>query len=311
MNEIDKKQIQPRMLNLLRARTLIYRRAKNYQAIGLVISLGVPLVGLGAAAQLPASTPFIAFLALTFSYLDVLFFDPWLRTQLSIAAKLQEDFDCAVLGMDWNAFLAGSRVDPEQVFEDARRTLSAKDEQRLLDWYPLPVITLPLHLARLICQRTNIWYDSTLRKRYRMILLLGAVTLTLFVVIGALWIDATMTSFVLSALVPMTPIMIWALRERNRHAATCELLDRLNEDVKKLLEKSRAGATEQEISLRSRELQDAIYNHRVSSPLIFDWIYNRLRGRMEECMNASAQELVDQLRLAPTTTVMAARVDKK
>jgi hypothetical protein len=29
--------------------------------------------------------------------------------------------------------------------------------------------------------------------------------------------------------------------------------------------------------MRSRELQDAIYNHRVSSPLIFDWVYNLLR----------------------------------
>jgi len=311
MNEIDKKQVQPRMLNLLRARTLIYRRAKNYQAIGLLISLGLPLVGLAAAALLPASKPFIALFALTFSYLEVLFFDPWLRTQLKTAAKLQEDFDCSLLGMDWNAFLAGSRVDPEQVFEDACRTLSAKDEKRLLDWYPLNVNVLPLHLARLVCQRTNIWYDSALRKRYRAVLLFGVVALMLLVGMGSLWIDTTMTSFVLSALAPMTPVMTWALRERNRHAATCELLDRLNEDVKKLIEKSCAGATEQEISMRSRELQDAIYNHRVSSPLIFDWIYNHLRSRMEENMSAGAQELVDRLRLAPAPMTMAANETKK
>jgi len=109
----------------------------------------------------------------------------------------------------------------------------------------------------------------------------------------------------------MTPVMIWALRERNRHAATCELLDRLNEDVKKLIEESCAGATEQEISMRSRELQDAIYNHRVSSPLIFDWIYNHLRSRMEESMNAGAQELVDRWRLAPVPMTVAAKEHKK
>ncbi len=311
MNEIDKKQVQPRMLDLLRARTLIYRRTKNYQAIGLVISLGLPFAALTSAALFPASKPFIGLFALTFSYLEVLFFDPWLRTQLKTAAKLQEDFDCTLLGMDWNAFLAGSPVDPEQVFEDACRTLSAEDEKRLLDWYPLTVNVLPLHLARLVCQRTNIWYDSALRKRYRMVLQFGAVALMSIVGMGSLWIDTTMTSFVLSALAPMTPVMIWALRERNRHAATCELLDRLNEDVKKLIDKSVAGATEQEISMRSRELQDAIYNHRVSSPLIFDWIYNRLRGRMEERMNAGARELVDRLRLAPAPMDMTAKVRQK
>ena len=46
MNEIDKKQVETRMLNLLRARTLIYRRAKNVQAVGLIISLVFPIVGL-------------------------------------------------------------------------------------------------------------------------------------------------------------------------------------------------------------------------------------------------------------------------
>ena len=92
--------------------------------------------------------------------------------------------------------------------------------------------------------------------------------------------------------------MIWALRECNRQAATIELLDRLNDEVKKFLVRARSGATEQEISMRSRELQDAIFNHRASSPLIFDWVYNLLRRRMEEQMNAGADQLVSELRTA-------------
>ena len=50
--------------------------------------------------------------------------------------------------------------------------------------------------------------------------------------------------------------------------------------------------------MRSRELQDAIFNHRASSPLIFDWVYNLLRRRMEEQMNAGADQLVSELRTA-------------
>ena len=97
MNDIDKKQVAPRMLSLLRARTLIYRRAKNFQAAGLLLSLGFPLAGLAASAFFTSSKPFIAFFALTFSFLEVLLLDRWHRAQLKIAAKLQEDFDCAVL----------------------------------------------------------------------------------------------------------------------------------------------------------------------------------------------------------------------
>lgn len=298
MNEIDKKQLETRMLDLLRARTLIYRRAKKVQAWGLAISLGFPVAGLIASAMLLSSKPFIAFVALLFSFLEVLAMDRWQRTQLKNAAKLQEDFDCAVLKMDWNSFLVGRRIDPEDVFADSCKKLSDKDEERLINWYPLAVKELPLHLARLVCQRTNLWYDSTLRKRYRFVLLAGCVVLIAAAGMISLSIDPNMTTFVLSTLAPMTPVVIWALREGNRQVATCEQLDRLNEEVKKLWDRSRSGATEVEISVRSRELQDAIFNHRVTSPLIFDWVYNLLRKEMEERMNAGTEHWVSELRLA-------------
>lgn len=296
MNEIDKMQVEQRMLNLLRARTLIYRRAKSIQAWGLAISLGFPIAGLIGSALLLSSKPFIAFAALLFSFLEVLAIDRWQRTQLKNAAKLQEDFDCTVLKMEWNAFLVGRRIDPEDVFADACKKLSDKDEQRLVNWYPLAVRELPLHLARLVCQRTNLWYDSALRRRYRSILLAGCVLLIAGVGVVSLAIDLNMTTFVLSTLAPMTPVMIWALRESNRQAATCEQLDRLNEEVQRLWDRSRRGATECEISARSRELQDAIFNHRATSPLIFDWVYNLLRKEMEERMNAGAEHWVNELR---------------
>lgn len=49
--------------------------------------------------------------------------------------------------------------------------------------------------------------------------------------------------------------------------------------------------------MRSRELQDAIFNHRASSPLIFDWVYNP-GAALEEQMNAGADQLVSCARLA-------------
>ncbi len=123
MNDISIKQVEPQMLNLLRARTLTYRRAKNFQAIGLVFTLGFPLLGITASVFIPTLKPFVAFCALTFGFLEVLFFDRWHKARLRTAAKLQEDFDCTVLCMDWNSFLVGSRVDPEDVFADARKKL--------------------------------------------------------------------------------------------------------------------------------------------------------------------------------------------
>jgi hypothetical protein len=36
----------------------------------------------------------------------------------------------------------------------------------LKDWYPVSVGQLPIHEARLICQRSNIWWDAKQKLRY-------------------------------------------------------------------------------------------------------------------------------------------------
>jgi hypothetical protein len=96
--------------------------------------------------------------------------------------------------MDWNTFLVGSRIDPEDVFADACRSSATRTSKRLMNWYPLAVKELPLHLARLVCQRTNLWYDSALRKRYRRVLLTGCVVLIAGGMGVSLAIDHTMTT---------------------------------------------------------------------------------------------------------------------
>jgi hypothetical protein len=76
MNEIDKKQVETRMLNLLRARTLIYRRAKNCPGGGPDHLAGVPDRRPDRVSAAFPSKPFIAFAALMFSFLEVLLLRP-------------------------------------------------------------------------------------------------------------------------------------------------------------------------------------------------------------------------------------------
>ena len=38
------------------------------------------------------------------------------------------------------------------------------NESKLRDWYSDIDDTAPLVLARIVCQRTNLWYDSSLRR---------------------------------------------------------------------------------------------------------------------------------------------------
>lgn len=296
MNNIAAKQNEPRMLRLLRARRSIYSRAKTYQATFLGIGVILPICGviaIGTGDRLEATA---AFVALIIGFCEAYWFDRRHKSELSKAAKLQEEFDCHVLDMEWNNFLVGSMVDPEDVSKDACKELSPLKEAGLRDWYPLAVNNLPLHLARLVCQRTNLRYDGELRKRYSQYLRAGIVAAVSIGALVGIAMDLTFTSIVLAILAPATPLVLWVARELNRQADTVELLGELKNEVDKLWVQARAGAPEPEISERSRELQDAIYNHRVNSPLIFDWIYYLLRNTLEREMNAGAEHWVAELR---------------
>jgi SMODS-associating 4TM effector domain len=54
------------------------------------------------------------------------------------------------------------------------------------------------------------------------------------------------------------------------------------------------GASDENVTRESRELQDEIFDHRRRNPLIFDWIYNLLRDGQEEQMNRAAAGLIEE-----------------
>jgi hypothetical protein len=47
--------------------------------------------------------------------------------------------------------------------------------EKIKDWYSPRVGELPLAIARILCQRTNCWWDSKLRQRYSSFLRLGGI----------------------------------------------------------------------------------------------------------------------------------------
>ena len=280
------------MLGLMRARTLVYRRAKRCQALVLTLNLLLPVASAIAAGLMPGARPPIAVIALLLGIFDVTTIDAWMKARLKVGAKLQEEFDCEVLDIGWNEFVAGAKVDAEDSFEDARQTLNAADEKRLRDWYPVIVAESPIEVGRVICQRENLLYDSSVRVTYRRLLFWFVVLFVLLVSTASLAFNPSFLSFVL-ALAPATPALTWALRESKRQSDTLETLNSLKSESEKLLRATIEGVDQAEARRRSRELQDAIFGHRLVSSLVFEWLYSILRPRLEAKLTHGAQHWVD------------------
>lgn len=297
MNDIPARQNQKHPLSLLRARQQNYRWATGFQVVQLLATVLAPTIFAIAAINLPDWRPHLAAASLGLLLLDVLWLD---RAQLGFikrAAKIAEQFDHEVLQLPWNDFVAGQRLDPEDI--QAAAAAYPKDPKSLAaiqNWYPAAVGRAPLHIARIACQITNLRYDAELRTRYANWVSTLSVLVALVILVAWAWLDLSFSDVVLSLLAPASPIMVWALREHFRHKDTASGQKTVKQAAEALWSRV-TTCSEEDCTAKAREFQDAIYQRRVSSPLIFPAIYHMLRDEMEEQMNIGAEERLSQIEL--------------
>lgn len=291
MNKIAAQQNEPRMLDLLKARRATYDRATVAQVLQLIVVIALPLALAIVGLICAESRPWVAVTSFLAVIIDALVLDRRQRLLIERAAKISEQFDCELLDMEWDAFAAGRHTDPENIASASRSFKGIEEELR--DWYPTIPPTAPLHLARLICQRANLWYDSSLRRRlgdwlgFAVGVVLGAILL-----IGLAG-QLSLADFSIVLLAPATPFVSWAIRERFRQADAAAAIEVIKAEAENMTALAIGGtASADDCDRWSRKFQSAIYARRVSNPLLLPLIYRFMRGEKEIEMTAGAEELL-------------------
>jgi hypothetical protein len=293
-NLIPEHQNAAPQLKFLRARQQLYASATTFLVLQLFLTLLVPLAGAILAAFRPDAKPYVAAAALTVLLLDILVLDRQQKTLLKRAAKIAEQFDCAVLELPWNEFTVGERVETEEIHSAAKMYAKRHDDKLLRDWYPPEVGTIPLSMARIICQRTNLHYDRRLRVSYGNVILTGASCVVLAIWIYGLANNLSITAWVLT-MAPAIPVLAWACREFYRQRDSAEPLEKLLREARKFWNEALSNGCEESYCLtKSREFQDAIYSRRAGSPLIFPLVYRLRRSSLEDEMHEGAADFLRQ-----------------
>jgi hypothetical protein len=256
----------------------------------VTLSVVLAATGAGIAVFYSDARPYVAALALVIIVLDVAFVDRKHKHVLRRAARFSEKFDCVVLEMPWDHFAVGDPPNPE----DTRRASRDASAAGLTHWYPVEVGTMPLHLARLVCQRSNLSYDSRLRRTYAAIVL-GVSFVLLAVLVGyGLALDMHMTALTLTV-APATPALSWSWREYFRQKDAADALEDLIKRAEKVWTDALAGkCSASECLLRSREFQNAIFTRRSSAPSVLPFFYKIKRLQLEDEMKAAAYDFMQQ-----------------
>lgn len=292
MNDIVEKQNAEKQLRRLAAQRQLYSKAKDI--FGGQLVLGGPIAFMCAitALAVPRVEGYVAACGIVITLLDLLWLEPWQRRLKEHAARIQEIFDCDVLQLSWNDIKVGKKPDAELVKEQADRYFKhVQKPLPLSNWYPTVVGALPIEMARIVCQRSNCWWDSNQRKHYATLVVatLAAICLSILVVglIGGL----TLEKFFLVIVAPLLPAVVIGIRQYSDQMEAAERLDKLKEHAEELWAAAIQPHTEPDLATKSRFLQDEIFENRRKSPFVFDLIFRRLRNSYEDQMNYSAEAL--------------------
>lgn len=283
MNSIPQLQNEKKELERLAAAHQLYSKAKSwlFWQLMLVIVAAVCLAFL--LADYPGVQAWASIVVVFIMFLDSFVLEPRQRDFARQAVKMQEAFDCEVLGLRWPYIKMNGLPDPEEVHAYSLKYQGMDPGfASLRNRYVASVGQVPIAVARIICQRANIWWDSELCSRYDRYIF-GFVALLWFVVlVVSCTMGTTIEAVLFAALAPILPASQWGIREYLKQQEAVENLRRLLRVSATLFEQTcKKMLSDDQLTQSARALQSEIYDHRQTAPLVFDWVYTLIRKEME------------------------------
>lgn len=197
--------------------------------------------------------------------------------------------------MPWNDVKCGKRPDPEIIRENADEYEKYQKKMKPLDnWYHVSVDELKdyPYIARVVCQRSNCWWDSAQRRQYASWIVRAVVMSSILVFAMALIAGGSIEDLILQAVVPMAPAWLLGIRQYLEQREAAERLDKLKDHCNSAWDAALKGMAAAELTPRSRALQDEIFESRRKAPPVLDFVFNRLRDRYEDRMKHAVDQYV-------------------
>ncbi|EGR1345777.1 S-4TM family putative pore-forming effector [Vibrio parahaemolyticus] len=301
MNGINERQNEADSIDRLAAQKQIYSDAKLLQ--GWYLFLSVPMMVLlnmilkpllltdvfkfGVTFDLTNS---IAIFALCLTIADWAWLKPTIVKLKEKAAKIQEEFDCFVYGLEWNDILCGDRPNGVDVRLYSDKYLSKKKSvDAFRDWYTSDVTHVSNVQGMLLCQNENLGWDVSQREKFVSAVFWVAVASFITSCCVAVYLDFTVKSFILNALIPSLPLIGYAITNYYENSEAIEIKKRLKSATEKV------GEINTPTIKLVRNIQNLIYLNRSTNSLIFDWYYDWYRNSNQRGVSYATVQLVKKI----------------
>lgn len=287
-NRVREIQNEPFSIDLLSAQRHYYSQAKLVAYASLLFSVIIVVIlsilnRIYPGRILEKIVLAYAFLAFMLSGLLMNY-----RNKLqNLAARIQHLFDITLFGLRWDTALCG--IEPR--VEDVKRG-KQKNQKNLVDWYNDIPDDLPLEAVTLVCLRMNVEYDKSMKQKLSLLIYIIVFLIAIVIVVANN--ERTIWEMVLYTIVPLLPVAKFLCDVKRRIDSDKDRLIRLDAGIDSLMKKAI-----QEGVIVKEELQNInnqIFEHRRTSPLVPDWLYIFFREKEEETAAYSAKYYYEELR---------------
>lgn len=301
----------PQNLDMLYSQRQLYSDAKTLLGIEIfitvILSIALSLVSNffsnNIAAALSCSQDLIKsiviLISILISILDLTLINNYLNNYRKTAASIQDSFDCSVLSIDFNQIKI-SAPDSETICKYAKKFLSKSSEKHIEymnNWYYSSKLSnIPLPFAIIMCQRTNCWWDGCLRKKFIKFINTISSVVFIFILVISLINELSLVSFFVNAFAPFLCLLTFTIRQNIQNKTSVANSEKLKNHCDTLWHRclTTKDINENQLKDLSRKLQDELYQHRSTSPLIFDWFYDKYKKDQETQTNYTLDKMIDE-----------------
>lgn len=284
-------------IDKLLAQRRLYLKAKKVNYLLISITVFIPII-------ISLITNFTILVINDKNWIYVLFtviaivlekvFEIYIDRCKKTAASIQENFDITIFQLPENEMLNTTFVDSDIIRKYSRKDKNNnKKVEKVTNWYSKEIENINTNVAILFCQRMNICYDQNIKKKYNVLLIVLSI-LTFFILLGfSLFNNFSLMKFMIEVILPSIPIFSFTYKEFNTNLESVDNLQKLREIIEQNLNSISINNSIDVEELR--RIQDRIYQNRILSPLIPDFIYRYLWSELEDQMNYSVKTKIVEI----------------
>ena len=285
------KQNADTNIRRLAAQSYLYTTAKWLNVAEFLLAAALPVVAGIVAFFAPDSHTLFSIVSF-FCWWVVFLLEPLRKSYCKKAASIQESLDTELLALPRNNRLEVSDVKIEDIVLWSDRIIEKDGDEKFRSWYPEVSDELPAPVGRIICQRANLWWDESVRRRYvQGCTVLKWILLSLWLVVGLVF-DLSVRTAVVNFLLPIGPLVFFLAKEARANSKVIHRKNRLLAETENLWTTSLSNPDSDELCVGSRELQDLIFALRCEATPVWQWLHKLTRKKNEALMIKTAEERV-------------------